>query len=167
MLVVADTSPINYLILIDAIELLPRLYRRVILPYPALDELLDPLAPDPVLLWAKAVPDWIELRSAPETISFEPELDRLGRGERAALLLAESFRAETPLLLLDDQAARETAMARGFATTGTLGILKSADESGWIDLREYFLRLRGTNFRVSDKLLQTLLGGSPLNRGKL
>ena len=29
MLVMADTSPLNYLILIDAVDLLPRLYQRV------------------------------------------------------------------------------------------------------------------------------------------
>jgi predicted nucleic acid-binding protein len=31
MLVIADTSPLNYLILVDAIELLPRLYPQIIL----------------------------------------------------------------------------------------------------------------------------------------
>ena len=30
--VVADTSPLNYLILIEAIDLLPRLYKNIIIP---------------------------------------------------------------------------------------------------------------------------------------
>jgi predicted nucleic acid-binding protein len=30
--VVADTSPLNYLILIEAIDLLPRLYKSIIIP---------------------------------------------------------------------------------------------------------------------------------------
>ena len=45
MLVIADTSPLNYLILIDAVDLLPRLYQRVVLPQAAWDELKHFLAP--------------------------------------------------------------------------------------------------------------------------
>jgi predicted nucleic acid-binding protein len=45
MIVVADTSPINYLILIEAIEVIPKLYRRAVLPQAVYDELLQPSAP--------------------------------------------------------------------------------------------------------------------------
>jgi predicted nucleic acid-binding protein len=30
--VIADTSAVNYLVLIDTIEILPRLYRRIVIP---------------------------------------------------------------------------------------------------------------------------------------
>lgn len=43
--VIADTSPINYLILIDGIEILPRLYGRISAPLEVLAELTDPEAP--------------------------------------------------------------------------------------------------------------------------
>jgi predicted nucleic acid-binding protein len=36
--VVADTSPLNYLVLIEAIDLLPTLYGRVVVPEPVLAE---------------------------------------------------------------------------------------------------------------------------------
>ena len=39
--VVADTSPLNYLVLIEAIDLLPRLYGTIIIPAEVLDELID------------------------------------------------------------------------------------------------------------------------------
>jgi predicted nucleic acid-binding protein len=39
MIVVADTSPINYLVLIDQPELLHKLYGDVVLPPAVLDEL--------------------------------------------------------------------------------------------------------------------------------
>jgi len=32
MIVVADTSPINYLILIGAIDVLPALYQKIVIP---------------------------------------------------------------------------------------------------------------------------------------
>ena len=45
MLVVADTSPINYLILIQHELLLPTLYTQVIIPPAVLRELEDPETP--------------------------------------------------------------------------------------------------------------------------
>jgi predicted nucleic acid-binding protein len=38
MVVVADTSPINYLVLIGQIEILPGLYNRVVIPPAVLGE---------------------------------------------------------------------------------------------------------------------------------
>jgi predicted nucleic acid-binding protein len=43
--VVADTSPLNYLILIGEIELLPKLYESVAIPAEVLMELQSPGAP--------------------------------------------------------------------------------------------------------------------------
>jgi len=51
--VIADTSPINYLILIGAIEILPRMYGRVTIPDVVLRELTDQEAPKEVSTWAK------------------------------------------------------------------------------------------------------------------
>jgi predicted nucleic acid-binding protein len=51
-LVVADTSPLVYLILIDQIEILPQLFNSVILPDAVHAELCHPLAPTPVRTWA-------------------------------------------------------------------------------------------------------------------
>jgi hypothetical protein len=48
LLVVADTSPINYLLLIGHIEILPALFKNVILPSVVRDELTKPNAPLPV-----------------------------------------------------------------------------------------------------------------------
>jgi predicted nucleic acid-binding protein len=38
MIVIADTAPVNYLILIEAIELLPKLYGEVLIPQAVLTE---------------------------------------------------------------------------------------------------------------------------------
>ena len=156
MLVIADTSPLNYLILIDALELLPRLYPQVILPRGAWQELQHADAPPPVKLWAQALPDWIQVREAP--VPIDPDLEALGKGEQEAIALAELYRSESPvLLLLDERVAREHAAARKIASTGTLGVLRAAAARGWIDLAMAFDRLRQTNFRVTSVLLQELL----------
>ena len=48
MIVVSDTSPINYLILIGQINLLPRLFQKIIIPQEVYTELSDTAAPVPV-----------------------------------------------------------------------------------------------------------------------
>ena len=45
MIIVADTSPINYLVLIKEIEVLPRLYGKIVIPEAVREELLRPEAP--------------------------------------------------------------------------------------------------------------------------
>ena len=45
MIVGADTGPLNYLTLIDAVEVLPKLYGRILIPPSVRDELEDPRAP--------------------------------------------------------------------------------------------------------------------------
>ncbi|HZL56025.1 MAG TPA: hypothetical protein VFC21_03025 [Bryobacteraceae bacterium] len=55
-LVIADTSPINYLLLIGYIHILPALFDRVILPALVRDELNHPKAPLAVRNWIAAPP---------------------------------------------------------------------------------------------------------------
>ena len=60
MIVVADTSPINYLIQLGHIDFLQQLYKRIVIPHAVLDELLNPKAPAPVRAWALNPPGWLE-----------------------------------------------------------------------------------------------------------
>lgn len=102
------------------------------------------------------VPDWVEIRDAPEYA--DPRLEVLGDGEKQAIILAELYCVGSPvLLLLDEAEARRHARARHIATTGTLGILKAFAVNGWIELPEAFGRLRASNFRVDPVLLENLL----------
>lgn len=81
--VVADTSPLNYLILIDAIELLPRLYGKIVIPAEVMHELTDGGAPGRVSEWAMHCPEWLEVRSSPLSDDAAlPLLDR-ERGMRS------------------------------------------------------------------------------------
>jgi predicted nucleic acid-binding protein len=50
-LVIADTGPINYLVLIESIDLLSVLFEKVILPSAVQVELTDPDAPSSVRRW--------------------------------------------------------------------------------------------------------------------
>lgn len=60
-LVIADTGPINYLILIGHIDLLPALFEKVILPSAVLAELTAVNTPLPVRNWVATPPVWLEV----------------------------------------------------------------------------------------------------------
>lgn len=153
MTVISNTSPLRYLILIDQFELLPQLFDRVLVPQAVCDELGASVAPTIVRNWISSPPDWLEIQS----VSTPPDvpLQRLGAGEREAILLAEELEAD--LILLDDMQARRLAVERGLIVTGLLGLLQQSATLGLIDLTVAIERLRETNFWISSSLLQSLL----------
>ena len=51
MIVVADTSPLNYLVLIDEVDLLPALFGEVLIPQAVFQELKHPKTPAKVQQW--------------------------------------------------------------------------------------------------------------------
>src|SRR5712691_1618740 len=101
--VVADTSPLNYLVLIGQIEILPALYSSVLVPPEVLAELADGSAPPQVLDWIRSQPEWLEVRAVREDQN-DPTLQQIDPGERAAILLAQE--ELDVLLLIDDAAGR-------------------------------------------------------------
>lgn len=156
MTVVSNTSPLNYLVLIELQQLLPALFNRVLVPEAVLRELRSPTAPARVAEWLDTTPDWLESCVAANVPS---ELRQLGPGEREAIVLAESV--DDGLVLLDERKARGIARQRGLAVTGTLGVLDLAAAHGLVDLADAFERLARTNFRGSPRLLRSLLPKKP------
>lgn len=152
--VVADTSPLNYLILIGEIEILSRLYTRVLVPHEVAAELADAGAPPQVSDWIQSRPEWLEVRPVRES-ERAPALQHLDPGERAAILLARE--EDGVLLLIDDASGRAEANRLGIPNTGTLGVLRAAALSHLLDLRAALTRLATTNFRVSQSLIQQIL----------
>ena len=63
--VVADASPLNYLVLIGEVDLLQRLYGEVMVPDVVASELRDPSAPPVVVQWASSLPSWIDVQPSP------------------------------------------------------------------------------------------------------
>jgi predicted nucleic acid-binding protein len=61
-LVVSDASPIRYLVEIQAIDALPKLFAKVIIPEHVIAiELQDRRTPTKVKTWAANPPGWIEV----------------------------------------------------------------------------------------------------------
>ena len=153
MIVIADTSPLNYLVLIQQANLLPRLFGQVLIPPAVWDELNDPDTPAPVRAWLAQRPSWLQvqpLRSPPDL-----QLDDLDAGEREAIALAEQLHADE--ILIDELSARKEAARRKLSFIGTLGILRRAAQLDLIDLPSALASLQQTTFYVSADLIQSLL----------
>lgn len=152
-LVIADTSPINYLLLIGYIEILPALFDRVILPSAVWDELKHPKAPPVVQNWVAAPPPWVDVR--PSIPFQDAALEALDAGEGAAIALAIELHAE--LLLMDDEEGVTAARGKGLEVTGTLGVLSLAGQRHLLDLADAFNRMKKTNFRFRQEILDGFL----------
>lgn len=157
-MIVADASPLNYLVLIDAVEVLPALFREFLIP-PAVRQELDAAgASEKVRKWMEKSPGWLKIAAARK---IDKEI-KLGKGEVEAILLAVERVAD--FILLDDKAAWTAATERNLKITGTLGILKFAGENKLIDFETAVGKLQNTNFRVSGRLLEELINHRQQNK---
>ena len=59
IVVVADTSPLNYLIQINCDHVLPALYERVLVPAAVVEELHHARTPAAVHTWLAHTPSWL------------------------------------------------------------------------------------------------------------
>jgi predicted nucleic acid-binding protein len=135
MLIIADTSPLISLLLIDKLYLLEKLYGNYCIP--------------------EAV--WHELTSHNAIRTYKTELEQLSKkiqktsyqvlpingidiGETECILLYKELQAD--YLLIDDKKGREVAQWNDIKCIGTLTVLYKAKEKGYLtELRDLFLNL--------------------------
>ena len=148
--VVADTSPLNYLIQIDCHKFLPILYHRILLPDVVAKELDQRGTPPVVRAWMQQVLQWVEVRK----IGSRPDstLSMLDFGEREAIQVAEEIGAD--LLLMDERAGVRIARGRGMLVTGTLGVLTLAAQRCLLDIDQAITLLEATDFRCKPELFE-------------
>jgi predicted nucleic acid-binding protein len=158
MLVIADSSPLHYLILIDHAAILPALFGQIIIPNTVYSEVTHQNTPAIVRETVQRMPGWLVVK-IPRSIESIPEIDP---GECAAISLARELKAD--LLLIDDLDGRAAAAQRGVRIIGTLGVLEVAAERGLIALPDAVARIRKTRFRVSDALLADALNRDAARR---
>jgi predicted nucleic acid-binding protein len=152
-LVIADTGPINYLILVGHIDILPVLFQRVILPAVVSNELKHRKAPPVVQQWIAHPPVWAEIHRTPH--AHDPAMEKLDAGEEDAIALALELHAD--LILMDDQAGVRIARNKGFRVAGTLAILAMAAARGLLNLGEAFDRIKLTSFHYKQEVMDRFL----------
>jgi len=152
MIVVSDTSPVNYLVLIGCEELLKNLFSKIALPAAVLTELQSEHAPVQIREWLGRRPEWIEVRQVELHQHFLPDL---GLGEREAIYLAKHLDADE--LLMDDAKGRVAAERLNLHVVGTIGVLDAAALRGLVDLPAAVESLKQTTFRARPGLFDSLL----------
>ncbi len=155
MIVVSDTSPINYLVLIGRQDLLPELFGSVLIPEAVHRELQAAGTPEPVRQFVSAAPEWLEVRPAPDVPVTIAHLDS---GEREAIALA--LAVGTEFVLLDERKGRQAAKEHGLQAYGTLGVIGLAVERELVVLEDALACLQKTNFRASPRLLKAVREGT-------
>ncbi len=145
--VVADTTPLNYLVLIGQTDVLHRLFGEVMIPEAVLTELRHPKAPAAVTAWLQNLPHWLRVVKVAQV----DDTIQLGQGETEAISLA--MEKQVSIVLMDERRGRAAAEARGLLPIGTLNILDLADERGLLDGVTSLNDLKQTTFRADEELL--------------
>jgi predicted nucleic acid-binding protein len=133
---IADTSALIALEKISILDILCRLYSRIILPEAVINEFGTPP---------------IECYSVKKVKSSMVRDLNLGKGESEVIALAY----ETGMkIIVDDQKARKVAETLDLNVTGTIGLLLKAEKLALIDSAyDKTKELRDKGFYVSDQLL--------------
>lgn len=153
--VVADAGPLIGLARVGLLDLLRQLYQRVLVPVEVFEELqTTDDRPGSRALRAACEAAWLSV--APETPGAEALSLALGRGEAAAILLAEQGNCR--FLLLDERRGRAVAKSRGLRVVGTGGVLLAAKANGLINrVADALEQLAAGGYRLSAELRDRLL----------
>lgn len=146
---VVDASCLIALGKIGALPLLEDLPREVATTAQVIEEATAPGYPESGAIEKAAEADWLTV----ETADAPESGDELGLGAGEASLL--SVCGDEDLLVLDDGNARRAADARGFAYTGTIGLLVAAVDAEAVGAGravELLDQLSDTDFRITVEL---------------
>ncbi len=153
MIIISDTSPLSALAEIGELDLLRRLYGKVVIPGTVRLEACHAHAPSGLADSLLVAESW--LVAVPDPLVLLPEVAALDAGEAAAISLAWSHRAAA-LLIIDEKAGRKLCDSLGLAKTGTAGILLAAARAKLVDFETAIQRLQATSFRLHPKVLAEL-----------
>jgi hypothetical protein len=81
MIVVSDTSPLNYLILTESVQVLVAIFGRMYAPSAVVNELAHPRSPEAARSWASNPPEWLVERDPDAKRGREPAVN--GRRARS------------------------------------------------------------------------------------
>ena len=149
MIVVSDTTPLNYLILIGSVEVLPAIFGRVYAPSAVIAELSHVRSPQVVRAWASNTPEWLTVQD-PAHLDASLKLDA---GETAAISLALELKADR--VLIDERKGYKAVLQRGLKPASTLGVIEEASYRGLLDFEGAIERLeKETTFHISEEVLE-------------
>ena len=143
-IIISDTSCLIVLSKINELGILKILYNEISITKEISEE------------FALELPNWIKIKEVKDK-KFQHLLEtQLDKGESSAIALA--METENPLIIIDENKARQFAKKLDLRITGTLGILIYAKNKGVIkDIEPIITKLLATDFRISKKLVDLML----------
>lgn len=160
-LVVADSSPLHYLILLGRPDLLRHLFESVVIPPAVAEELAQPNTPMRVRNWIQSPPTWLSVDDRP----LGPRSPALDPGEADAISLALALRADA--ILIDENRGRNEARRVGLRPLGVIGVLEQAASRDLVDLAAMLRQLvTTTNFRITHRVLDQVLERDRIRRSR-
>jgi uncharacterized protein len=149
--IVCNAGPLIALAMVGHLDLLPKLYQRVLVPGAVLHEVTGAGAGR---MGAAEVAAAAWLERVPSEPPLEPLLAKeLGPGE--AEVITAAYRRQAKLVLIDERRARRIAeQAYGLRVKGSAGILVSAKRAGLLmAVRPLLQRMCGQGYYLSQRLI--------------
>lgn len=151
MIVVSNSTILIGLSKIGKLDLLQKLFTKIVIPAEVFDEVVGKGENKPGADDVKNA-SWIETSSISDRIQVQLLMGSLDKGEAEAVVLAKEKGAN--LILLDEEKARKMAVLAGFKVMGVLGVLLLAKKLGIITaVKPYIQKLQQKKFRIGDKVV--------------
>ena len=159
MIVVSDSTPLITLMKAQRLDMLQGLFGRVVVPEAVFSELTinEQYANEAALIRDSGYIEVVPVTDA-DRVSLLRRATGLDLGESEAIVYADDQKAD--VLLMDEAAGRRVAQNMGIPIAGSVGVLIRAFQSGLLtecEADEAFLRIRGANRHISERLLESAL----------
>lgn len=159
MIVVSDTTPLISLLKINRIDLLEKLFGKVLIPKAVFDELTvdERFKIEADLIKSR---QYIKVKAvkSPESVSILKRATGLDQGESEAIVLTDELNAD--ILLMDEAKGRTISSDMGIKIMGTIGILMAAYEEHELtsdEVKACIDGLKCSGRHISQKHYQMLL----------
>ncbi len=159
MIVVSDTTPLITLMKAKQLDVLEKLFGRVLIPNAVFEELI---ASDSHRDEAKKIEesDYIDIVpvSNEEAVILLQRATGLDRGESEAIIYSDENAAD--LLLMEELAGRRVAKSMGIRIMGAIGVLLASYNEGYLsgnEIKESLELIRASNQHISEKLIEDAL----------
>ena len=163
MIAVINASPLIYLSKLGIIEVLPKLFSRIITTQTVKEEVLqEKTAPEHIIL-TEIFRSWLEVENVKEKSVEKIMALQIHKGEAEIIVKGRELQAKekTTVVIIDDLLAREIATSLGLIVTGTIGVLLKALTEKIITKKKCQALLEQlvttTTFRLSAKVYAKIL----------
>ncbi|MBN2444087.1 MAG: DUF3368 domain-containing protein [Spirochaetales bacterium] len=153
MIIVADSSPVISLTIINKLDILNKLFDDYCIPEEVYNEIIEFNKP-----YSETLKSFFKskVKKVENSIAVKVLIVEVDKGEAEAIVLALEQGITT--ILIDDFKGRRTAIHNGLNVLGTLGLLLQAKKKGFINsIKNDIDILIANGFRINKKIYDKIL----------